>query len=232
MEDQSCLAAADSQGEIFVAEQPPARLRLIQHYTMFRDGMIFSQHAFHHGSILWYKTVSEAIIRFGKIFLKHRHPFKWTKHSQSIYVAGCNYLGFQLDTFNIPPKSIFLVKIRYDGITEWVKWASSVYQGAGAARIFPGDLHLQNPTSIQWFFSSRDSILFNNQSFAPAAYLMGLQADGNLISMVPVMQGVDAIEFSSSEMEHLFVAESWNDTIFSLGDTTFVSNCIEQCDLL
>lgn len=103
-----------------------------------------------------------------------------------------------------------------------MKWASSAYQGTGTARIFPGDLHLQDQTSIQWFFSSRDSILFNNQSFAPAAYLMGLQADGNLISMVPVMQGVDAIEFSSSEMEHLFVAESWNDTIF-LGDTTFVS---------
>ncbi|XQP83168.1 MAG: hypothetical protein ACOJUL_09100 [Candidatus Pollutiaquabacter aromativorans] len=222
MEDQSCLAAADSQGEIFVAGTTTSTVTVNStlYYVSGWDD-IFVARISSSGSILWYKQFGSSN-PFWEDFFETPTSIQVDEASQSIYVTGCNYLGFQLDTFNIPSKSVFLVKVRYDGTIDWVKWASSAYQGTGAARIFPGDLHLQNPTSIQWFFSSRDSILFNNQSFAPAAYLMGLQADGNLISMVPVMQGVDAIEFSSSEMEHLFVAESWNDTIF-LGDTTFVS---------
>ena len=223
MEDQSCLAAADSQGEIFVAGTTTSTVTVNStlYYVSGWDDL-FAARISSSGSILWYKHFGSNN-PFWEDFFETPTSIQVDEASQSIYVAGCNYLGFQLDTFNIPPKSIFLVKIRYDGITEWVKWASSVYQGAGAARIFPGDLHLQNPTSIQWFFSSRDVITFENQSFAPAAYLMELQANGSLMSMVPVMQGVDAHRFSVTEKERLFVSQSWNDTIY-LGDTMLVTN--------
>lgn len=223
MEDQSCLAAADSQGEIFVAGTTTSTVTVNStlYYVSGWDD-IFIARISSSGSILWYKQFGSSN-PFWEDFFETATSIQVDEASQSIYVTGCNYLGFQLDTFNIPSKSVFLVKVRYDGTIDWVKWASSAYQGTGTARIFPGDLHLQDQTSIQWFFSSRDPITFENQSFAPAAYLMGLQADGNLMSMVPIIQGVDAHSFSVTEKERLFVSQSWNDTIY-LGDTMLVTN--------
>lgn len=221
--NQNCYAVSNSQGDVFMtgATEGQVTVDSVTHYVSGWSDIYIARIS-STGSILWYK-------QFGSYnpdwegFYEAPGGMKIDQTSQVIYITGVCKESIHIDTFNVPAASAFLIKFRYDGSVDWIRWAASSYLGSGGAQIAAGDVDISNPLLIKWFFSSRNEFTLDSQNYPAGAYIVEMQPTGVIQTCQQVMQGVDALHIETTDKEYLFVGNSWNDTIYYL-DTMYVSN--------